>query len=142
MKAIILISSVALVILSGCGLIKPSDDIAKRVAQKAGAKQTIVFQPGFEIAVNGRAAMVVGVDACPGSYQSVGLTSAFEGKGCVVITPSTSAVKVTVTPAGRRPIQEVWQVSHRGKNATKVYITRPGGYPVVAFKDYKKRYKA
>jgi hypothetical protein len=109
--------------LSGC-------DVAKKIGAQFEAKvpghepATVVVQPGYKMQVNGQAAQVFGKDECPPSRSD-------EGKRlCIVITPETKTVPVTVVLPGG-PVDEVWTVE---RSADRTMLRRADGSYLAAAK--------
>ena len=123
-------------LLAGC------DGAAETMADLFPTKPlTIVMPPGYEIAVDGKAAKVFGRSECPkedASMRFLFWPSSLDGSSyCLVITPTTKVVLARVVIEGN-PTDEAWTVERSEEKHSRVGLRRPGGLPVIAYDAFPK----
>lgn len=135
MKHSILIA--ALLVLSnlaGC------DRVEQIGAIMLDEQMTLVFPPGFEIAVDSKAVKVHGSDICPEENLAMNRwfgSSSNAGKaGCLVIRPATKSLQVRLDLAS--PVIEEWAVIRDAESPDKVSLRRPNGSLVVSYAGFAK----
>lgn len=96
---------------------------------------TVVFAPGYEIAIDGKPAKVFGTDICPKEDRAMNVLfgpSSHEGSSdCLVISPTAKTVQARVVIDGKI-WDEVWSVEHYEHKPFEVSLRRPDGLPVMA----------
>ena len=114
--------------LSGCDA---ASNIGAALAKTLPAQppMTLVILPGYEMIVDGKSAPIYGKDECP--KRDGGFLNALFGRepdeleshGCVVITPDTKTINVTIgLPTG--PSEETWSVE---RDADRTMLRRENG---------------
>lgn len=124
----------ASILFAGC------DQVGKHVAALVPAKPiTLVFPPGYQVAIASQPVGVYGFDVCP--KQAPFMKAVFgsapneDSTDCIVVAPTTKTVKVKLAlPAGI--VAEEWTV-RRGV-ADQLHLMRPNGQPVVSFEAHSK----
>lgn len=112
--------------LSGCGILKPSTE--KKQPAPAGVGKVVVIQPGVSMILNGHPVAITGLDKCPGSYQSAGLSYSFNTDGCMVIRPTDKTLRVKLNTR-KGDIEESWKIV-RNKSGSRFSLLRPNGHTV------------
>lgn len=112
--------------LSGCDAAK---ELGAKVVQNSDhAPMTLVFNSGYKMLVDGRQVPIFGKNECPPANTNA-MTSIFgpdsdEGKrSCVVISPDTKTVLVTVGLSDG-PTDEIWTVE---RSSERTMLRRADG---------------
>lgn len=98
---------------------------------EAGMPQPkLVLKPGYQVLLDGHPSPIFGADVCP---QEVDPQKAFwlggrpdelPMKGCVIVEPTTTEVRVLLSPH----VTEVWKVVHTQRDGFPVtLVLRPNG---------------
>lgn len=124
MKNVPLVMALAFA-LSGCDAAKELGAQAAKISNQA--PMTLVIKPGYKMLVGGQPAPVFGSQKCPPGDKNmrelVGPDSDEGMPTCIVITPDTETVSVTVGfPNG--PSAETWTVERSGDHTM---LRRPDG---------------
>jgi len=78
----------------------------------------IVLKPGYQFLIDGHSVQVVGNDVCPSeedpqkAYWPGGRPAVIPERGCVVVGPTTSSVRVLLSNG----VYEVWAIKHQEHN--------------------------
>ena len=118
-------------LLGGCG-----KEVEKVGAILSDESMTLVFSPGYEVAIDGQPAQVFGNDACPKQDRAMNILfgqSPDEGSStCLVVTPKAKTVRARLM-IDRRLTDEVWTVEHLEHKPYGVALRRPDGNPVIGY---------
>ena len=98
---------------------------------EAGLPQPqLVLKPGYQVLIDGHPSPVFGTDECPRdedpqkAYWLGGRPDDIPTRGCVVVGPATTHVRVRVS----RDVTETWKVIHQGRDGLPVtLVQRPNG---------------
>lgn len=103
---------VAALSLSGCDAMQ---DLGSSVAKAypEHAPMTLVIHSDYKMLVGGQQAQVFGSDVCPPADNLFGSDPDEGTRSCVVITPETKTVSVTVQ-LSEGPSKESWTVERSG----------------------------
>lgn len=110
-----------------------SDSFTRAFSEQAES-MTLVFGPMMPITIDGKAAKALGINVCP-SHQGDNVRwlfgeSAHAGvQQCIVVTPETKKVWVSLLVDGSLGPSEEWTVERDGG---KVALKRPNGSYVMA----------
>lgn len=133
-RTIITVAFFALISLAGC------DRTEKIGAIMSDEPMTLIFTPGYEIAVDSKAVQIHGGDICPKQDRAMnvwfGASSNAGLANCLVIGPTTKTVMVQLALAS--PVVEEWAVIRDEKHLGRVSLRRPNGLFVVSFAEFAK----
>lgn len=132
MKTLLLaVAGVTAAMVIGCGSAEAT--LGAIVMEKP---MTFVFPPGYEIDVDGKAAVVVGRQTCPAGDPVMnaifGAPSDGGSTGCLVIGPATKSVSARVAIDGK-VLDETWTVERQELAPARIALFRPGRVPVVEY---------